>query len=298
MKELIQEYLDYLYLKKNSSSNTLAAYKRDLLKFSLYLEEAYVSDVKEVSFSHIEDYIQRMLSEKRSKATVSRNIVSIKGFFRYLEVSGNIKNNPAGNLKSIKVEYKVPVVLTIKEVETFLEQPDKSDKGIRDKAMLELLYATGIRVSELINLSLDDINLSIGYIQCTDTKNSRTIPINHTCRDSIRNYLDCSRQNLLNKNKTKKDQTCIELFINSRGCKLTRQGFWKIVKGYAESAEINKEITPYMIRHSFACHLVQNGADLKSVQEMMGHESIVSTQVYAKMGNRLNEVYKKAHPRR
>jgi integrase/recombinase XerD len=228
-----------------------------------------------------------------SSATVSRNIASIKAFFLYLLKQGVISEDPSDTLKPPKIEKKAPMVLTVEEVNLLLEQPNgSSPKEIRDKAMLEMLYATGIRVSELISLKVRDVNLSMKFLQCHDNNKERVIPFTNETKDALENYLYHARDAMC-----KEEQEV--LFTNCQGAPMTRQGFWKIIKYYSSKAGIKKDITPHTIRHSFAMHLVNNGADLKSVQEMLGHSDISTTQIYMKANanTKLKEVYEKAHPR-
>ncbi len=297
MTGIIENYLDYLVLNKNTSKNTISAYRRDLLRLHKYLVVEQVKEYKEAQYSHIAGYITSLQSAGMANASISRNIAAMKGFFKYLELNRLVMVNPINNIRAVKVEAKLPVIMTIEEVELFLNQPNDSFKGVRDKAMLEVLYATGIRASELVGLSLGDVNLSMGFIQCDDGKKQRIIPIGKLCKQSLEVYISESRGHYI-KSDDRRDNKSGPLFVNTRGNILSRQGFWKIIKGYANEIGIDKDITPHMLRHSFACHLIQNGADLKSVQEMMGHESIISTQVYTKVGeHKLKEVYLKAHPR-
>lgn len=295
MLSLTDKFLEYLQLNKNMSDSTVQSYRRDLTKFQKFLVSSNVREFNQVTFVHLMDYLNFLKEAGMSNATISRNVAALRGFFSYLFSNRFITVNPAENLKPTKCEVKVPVVMTIEEVESFLAQPGGTMKGLRDKAMLELLYATGIRASELINLSLSDVNLALGFINCHSGKKQRVIPLGHICIDSLRIYMEEARCGMI-----KDDAKLGEgpLFVNTRGNGMTRQGFWKIVKAYGKMAEIDKDITPHMLRHSFACHLIQNGADLRSVQEMMGHENIVSTQVYTKItSHRLKDVYKNSHPR-
>ena len=228
-----------------------------------------------------------------STATVSRNIASIKAFFLYMLKQGEIQEDPSESLKPPKIEKKVPVILSIEEVNLLLEQPSgTSPKEVRDKAMLEVLYATGIRVSELINLKVADVNLAMNFLQCHDNNKDRVIPFTNETREALDNYLHNARSTMCREEQE-------YLFINCQGTPMTRQGFWKIIKYYSAKAGIKKDITPHTIRHSFAMHLVSNGADLKSVQEMLGHSDISTTQIYLKNNAniKLKEVYEKAHPR-
>lgn len=297
MLNLADNFLKELQINKNASDSTIRSYGRDLNRLHLFLNEKGLNSYTEIQYSHLVLFFDTLRQENISESSITRSIASIRGFFKYLELNQLIRMNPMNNIKSIKIKQQMPVVLTLEEVDSFLSQPDGSPKGKRDKAMLELLYASGIRASELVKLSLSDINLSLGFVKCFDGKRERIIPIGKTCRKSLEIYLNEARSSFL-KTQSDIDQSITPFFVNTRGSQLTRQGFWKIVKSYAKSANINKEISPHILRHSFGCHLVQNGADLKSVQEMMGHESIISTQVYAKIGeHKLKEVYLKAHPR-
>ena len=293
MLQKIDEFVNYLTNVKRSSANTVASYKRDLNKLYNYLKSIDVTDVSKVTGTNLNSYILQLEKQGMSTATVSRNIASIKAFFLYLLKQGVISEDPTDVLKPPKIEKKTPVILTTDEVNLLLEQPKgTSPKDIRDKAMLELLYATGIRVSELINLKLKDVNLSLDYIQCHDGNKDRVIPFTKETKVALQDYIDNARVALC-----RDDQDY--LFTNCQGSPMTRQGFWKIIKYYSGKAGIKKDITPHTIRHSFAMHLVNNGADLKSVQEMLGHSDISTTQIYVKANanTKLKEVYEKAHPR-
>ncbi len=293
MLQRIDEFVDYLTNVKRASKNTIASYKRDLVKLNNYLTDSGCQDIVHVTSTNLNSYVLMVEKQGMSTATVSRNIASIKAFFLYLLKQGVISEDPSETLKPPKIEKKAPVILTIEEVNLLLEQPNgTAPKDIRDKAMLELLYATGIRVSELINLKVKDINLSMNFLQCHDDNKERVIPFTNETKEALEEYL-----------KNARDAMCKEeqeyLFTNCQGSPMTRQGFWKIIKYYSAKAGIKKDITPHTIRHSFAMHLVNNGADLKSVQEMLGHSDISTTQIYAKANanTKLKEVYEKAHPR-
>ncbi len=293
MLQKIDEFVEYLTNVKKSSKNTIASYKRDLVKLYHYLEAFGYNGWEDVTGTNLNSYILMIEKNGMSSATVSRNIASIKSFYLYLLKQGIIKEDPSDTLKPPKIEKKAPVILTIEEVNLLLSQPDgDTPKEIRDKAMLELLYATGIRVSELIGLQLSDVNLSMNYIQCHENGKDRVIPFTNETKEALEKYLETSREVLC-----KEDQGY--LFTNCQGDPMTRQGFWKLIKYYSTKAGIKKDITPHTIRHSFAMHLVSNGADLKSVQEMLGHSDISTTQIYlrATANTRLKEVYEKAHPR-
>lgn len=293
MLQKIDEFVDYLTNVKKSSANTIASYKRDLNKLYNYLISVDITDVNKVTGTNLNSYILQIEKQGMSTATVSRNIASIKAFFIFLLKQGVISEDPSEVLKPPKIEKKAPVILTTEEVNLLLEQPNgTTPKDIRDKAMLELLYATGIRVSELINLKLKDVNLSLDYIQCRDGNKDRVIPFTKETKAALEDYINNARMALCTD-----DQEV--LFTNCQGFPMTRQGFWKIIKYYSGKAGIKKDITPHTIRHSFAMHLVNNGADLRAVQEMLGHSDISTTQIYLKANanTKLKEVYEKAHPR-
>ncbi|MCM1273018.1 MAG: site-specific tyrosine recombinase XerD [Clostridium sp.] len=291
MKEHIENYIQYLNTVKHSSVNTMASYKRDLLKLDSYLMTQGIHEPGNVSQTDLSGYIFSLEKQEMSSATISRNIASIKSFFVYLLKQRIISSDPSEQLKPPKIEKKSPETLNIEEVSLLLEQPSKSTpKEIRDKAMLELLYATGMRVSELISLKLEDVNLSMNYILCRDANKERVIPIENAAKAALENYISTARDGMCEGSEY--------LFTNLKGSQMTRQGFWKLIKSYAKKAGINKDITPHMIRHSFASHLVTNGADLKAVQEMLGHSDISTTQIYLRSRrSKIKEEYDKAHPR-
>ena len=288
----LQAYERYLTTEKHASANTVSSYMRDLRQFASY---AAVRQLKaeDVTQTNISTYLDFLSGQGKSPATVSRSLASIKGFFTYL-ISQNVReDNPALHIATAKAEKKLPQVLTGKEVERLLAQPKCTDmKGYRDKAMLELLYATGIRVTELISLDITDVNLAGSFIRCESKGKERIIPLYPAAVDALAVYM----QNIRPKMIADIDETA--LFVNVSGDRMSRQGFWKIVKSYQEKAHIDKDITPHTLRHSFATHLLENGADLHSIQEMMGHSDISSTQVYAQLVKQhLKSVYNKAHPR-
>ncbi len=291
MEHDVENYIQYLTDVKKSSQNTIQSYRRDLVKMLDYLESNGVKDLSEVNTTLLRSYVLYMEDEKKSSATVSRSIASIRSFFIYLLENGRVKGNPTEGLKPPKVEKKAPEILSIEEVNLLLEQPSgDTPKEIRDKAMLELLYATGLRVSELISLKMSDINLSLNYIECHDRTKSRIIPIENAAKYALNRYITEIRPSMCADSEY--------LFTNIKGDMMSRQGFWKVLKSYAKKAGINKDITPHMIRHSFATHMVINGADLVSLQEMLGHSDISTTQMYLKgKSSKLKEVYDKAHPR-
>lgn len=287
----IDNYINYLVDVKKSSQNTVQSYRRDLVKMMDYMHENGVSEVRDVNTTLLRSYVLFMEDQKKSSATVSRSIASIRSFFIYLLERGLVTGNPTEGLKPPKVEKKAPETLTIEEVNLLLDQPSgDTPKEIRDKAMLELLYATGLRVSELISLKVSDVNLSLNYIECHDRTKSRIIPIENAAKHALSIYISDIRPNMCADSEY--------LFTNVKGEMMSRQGFWKVLKSYAKKAGIEKDITPHMIRHSFATHMVINGADLASLQEMLGHSDISTTQIYLKVKpSKLKEVYDKAHPR-
>ena len=287
-----QEYERYLAEEKKVASNTLSSYLRDIRQFLHWLEGAGKLP-EQVKQSDVESYTQFLSSEGKSAATVTRSLASLKSFYSFLIRQGVVEVNPARGLSPAKVERKLPQILTSKEVELFLEQPDASDaKGCRDRAMLELLYATGIRVSELIGLNMDHINLSAAFIRCSGRDRERIIPLYPAAVRALSDYIEHVRPQMIEH----PDEQA--LFVNMSGERMSRQGFWKLIKYYQEKAGIQKEITPHTLRHSFAAHLLENGADLRSIQEMLGHADISSTQIYTHVvKHQLKDVYQKAHPR-
>lgn len=293
MEREVQEYISYLHNVKHTSNNTEMSYKRDLLKVCHFMQERGINSATAVKEQDLKAYIHVLEEQKLAAATVSRNIASIKAFFLYLFSEGKIQNDAALCLKAPKIEKKMPEILTMDEVSALLEQANgDSPKEIRDKAMLELLYATGIRVTELISLKVSDVNLPMHFIMCRDPHKERMIPFGTQAHDALERYLGGVRAEMV------EDKSSEILFANCSGKPMSRQGFWKLIKFYAKKAGITADITPHTLRHSFAAHLVENGADLKSVQEMLGHSDISTTQIYANMNhNRIREVYAKAHPR-
>jgi len=289
----IELFMNYLIDNKELSENTLESYKRDIRQFEIYLMEHSLS-LEKVTKTIIITYLIALQKSGKATSTISRNLASIRCFYQFMQNARYIDTDPSANLESPKVEKKLPAVLTKREVELLLEQPVPEDsKGARDKAMLELLYATGIRVSELISLDIVDIDINVGLIVCRSSEfKSRTIPLGNVAIKYLKIYLSEFRRKLCS------DEGNTTLFVNFHGQKMTRQGFWKIIKYYTAKAKINKIITPHTLRHSFAVHLIENGADLQTIQEMLGHSDISTTQVYSKFNkNRLKEVYSKTHPR-
>jgi len=293
MEALVQEFVDFLEKDKRLSLNTLQSYRRDIEQYFSYLHEINLHNIANTNKTTVITYLLYLQKKGRATSTISRNLASIRSFYQYISKCKLIDHDPTAELESPKVEKKLPQILSPEEVELLLEQPQCVDlKGYRDKAMLELLYATGIRVSELIQLDIEDLNIDMAYIRCCKGTRERMIPIGSMAINALKEYLSKSRP-LLVQNEDEK-----ALFVNINGSRLTRQGFWKIIKQYKNQAKINKDITPHTLRHSFAAHLLENGADLRSIQEMLGHSDISSTQVYAQIAkNRIKEIYKKTHPR-
>jgi integrase/recombinase XerD len=257
------------------------------------LSDSGIKDAALATKTTILSYLLSLQKKGKASSTVSRTLASLRSFYIFMMQNGRISANPTSNLEAPHVEKKTPQILAGAEVELLLRQPCETDnKGIRDKAMLELLYATGIRVSELISLDITDINIPMSFIRCRGGKKERIIPMGNKAKEALNNYIKNSRPYMI------KDENEIALFVNCGGMRLSRQGFWKLIKHYRNEAGIQAEITPHTLRHSFAAHLLENGADLHSIQEMMGHSDISSTQVYSKlMNSKLKDVYAKAHPR-
>ena len=293
MTDYIADYRTWLQEEKHASDNTLSSYLRDINQFKTWLLGAGSPDLRRVKKDTINEYMLYLSGAGKSPATITRCTASLKSFYAYMLGRGAVKTNPAKNVAALKVERKCPEILTSKEVELFLEQPKCVDeKGYRDHAMLELLYATGIRVSELIGLDVGDVNLAGGFIRCRSKTRERIIPLYRTAIKALRDYITDIRPRII----SGPDEQA--LFVNMNGGRMSRQGFWKIIKYYQEKAGISKDITPHTLRHSFAVHLLENGADLRSIQEMLGHADISSTQIYAHIIKKhLKDVYQKAHPR-
>ncbi len=292
MEKQIKLFLDFLQNDKKLSDNTLQSYKRDIVQFMEYTEKNNINYLK-IEQEDIQKYLKSLEKLNKKTSTISRNLASIRSFYQYLLRTKKVKIDPTESIGSPKIEKKAPSVLSAQEVELLLEQPKNVDlKGIRDKAMLEFAYATGMRVTEIISLYLEDVNIEEGYVVCKNGSRQRNIPLGSLSLEALKEYIKNARPILV------KDEKVKELFVNINGKKLTRQGFWKIVKYYKEQAHITKDITPHVLRHSFATHLLQNGADLKAIQTMLGHSDISSTQVYMQFQNEnLKNIYQKAHPR-
>ena len=293
MLDLVSAYENYLTKIKRASTNTIASYMRDIRQFAGWLRQSENVDVIDATQLNISSYMTHLESEGRSGATISRCLASLKNFYSYVVSSGFLEQTPVTEIKVERGEKKLPQILTGREIELLLAQPVCVDaKGFRDKAMLETMYATGIRVTELIDLNIGDVNLDVGIIKCAGAKKSRAIPLYPAALNALRTYVESVRSMMLADPEEK------ALFVNVNGVRMSRQGFWKILKHYQASAHIEKEITPHTLRHSFAVHLLENGADIGSVQELMGHSDVSSTQMYTQMiNNKLKSVYAKFHPK-
>lgn len=294
MDAYVQEFINYLSAERGLAQNTLESYGRDLRQFQAFLVNEHLDLVKQANRAAIFSYLQNLQLKGRAVSTISRNLAAIKSFYQFLVREKYIDKDPSANLESPKLEKRLPKILSVAEVEELLKQPNSFlPTGMRDRAMLELLYATGIRVSELISLNISDVNLDMGYLKCYGKgAKERIVPVGSIAVKCVQEYINKGRPKLI---RTYDEPA---LFVNHHGNRLTRQGFWKIIKKYAQEAHINKDITPHTLRHSFATHLLENGADLRSVQEMLGHADISTTQIYTHVTrNHLKEVYDKTHPR-
>ncbi|UQZ32499.1 site-specific tyrosine recombinase XerD [Paenibacillus sp. PK3_47] len=295
MKSHLQPFMQYLTVDKGLSSSTLESYGRDVTQFLEFAEERGAASLEDIRRTHIVQYLASLRGAGRATATVNRNTVSLRAFFHYLLRERLIMQDPTLDMEMIKPSKKPPMILTIEEIERLLAAPDEgTPQGSRDKAMLELLYATGIRVSELISLNVEDVQTELKYARCTGASGKeRVVPIGAIAAGSVAVYTAGMRDKLLRGNPDEQ-----ALFLNSLGGRLTRQGFWKIIKKYAREASIEQDITPHTLRHSFAAHLLEGGADLRSVQQMLGHSDISTTQIYSGIARRnMKEVYESHHPR-
>ena len=292
MEKQVKLFLDFLKDDKKVSDNTLQSYRRDTEKYEKYIADNKINYLKATQDTILE-YMDYLREENKKESTISRSLASIRSFYQYLVRAKKIKKDPTMTIESPKISKRVPSILTSKEVELLLDQPKDVDlKGTRDKAMLEFAYATGMRVTEMISLDIDDVKIEEGYVVCRDRNKSRNIPLGSMSLKALKEYIEDARPYLI------RDENEEALFVNVNGTRLTRQGFWKIVKYYKEQAHIEKDITPHVLRHSFATHLLQNGADLKAIQTMLGHSDISSTQVYMQFQDPgIKSEYKKAHPR-
>ena len=292
MDKQIKLFLEFIQKDKKLSENTLQSYRRDIMQYETYLDENKLNYTK-ITNADMKKYLAHLQEIGKKSSTVSRNLASLRSFYQLLLKNKKIKKDPTDNIQSPKIDNKAPSILSSQEIELLLEQPKDIDlKGIRDKAMLEFAYATGMRVTEIISLNVEDVNLEEGYVICKTGSKQRNIPLGSMSLKALIEYVRKARPVLV---KSEREEA---LFVNINGSRLTRQGFWKIVKFYKEQAHITKEITPHILRHSFATHLLQNGADLKAIQTMLGHSDISSTQVYMQFQDEsLKNVYRKAHPR-
>lgn len=293
MKDRLVEFIKYLEESRGLSKNTIDSYSRDLRQFKEYLENHGLIYFKDVTKTTVLTYILSLQNNNKSNATISRCLSSIRALYAYLLSEGITTENPTAQIEAPKTTKKLPSILTLKEVETLINQPDEtSNMGKRDRAMFELLYATGLRVTELVSLNTKDIELDLGYIKCKQLNGtSRVIPFGKMAKKALKEYINDARTDIAIEEES-------AFFVNYFGKRLTRQGFWKIIKRHTKQANIEKSITPHTLRHSFATHLIQNGADIKSVQEMLGHSDISSTQMYLQLSdNKIKDVYKNAHPR-
>ena len=292
MEKQIELFLNFIKNEKKLSDNTFQSYKRDILQYEDYINMNNL-DYKKINEGNIRDYLAYLGDLNKKATTISRHLASIRLFYQYLLKFNKVQEDPTANVQAPKIDKKAPSILTSEEVTLLLNQPKNVDlKGIRDKAMLEFAYATGMRVTEIISLNIDDINFEQGVVNCKARAKTRSIPLGKISLNALKEYVENVRDILI------KDDNEQALFVNINGKRLTRQGVWKIVKFYKEQAHITKEITPHVLRHSFATHLLQNGADLKSIQTMLGHSDISSTQVYMQFqDDSIKNIYRKAHPR-
>jgi len=295
MKRLLQQFIHYLSVERGLARNTLESYERDLTFFLEFLAGQGVDSIEKLTKNNIVQYLSVLNKMGRAPATITRNMVSIRSFCQFLVRERLIAHDPSLHMGLPKPEKRLPKVLSVEEVERLLEAPETSEPGgVRDKAMLELLYATGIRVSELVSLNVGDVNLGVGFVRCTGKgSKERIVPVGRVASEWLDSYIRTMRPRLLKRSKEE-----AALFVNQLGTRLTRQGFWKIIKRYAREARIAKPITPHTLRHSFATHLLENGADLRAVQEMLGHADISTTQIYTHVTKaRMKEIYERTHPR-
>ncbi len=295
MEREIEEYIEHISKNNQKTENTLISYRRDLYKLMTYLcDEIYLEEWRQVTETDLNSYVLHLQMDESAPSTIARYIVSMKAFFEYLQKKGKIEDDPAMNIKSPRHERKVPGIISVENVVKLLTAPDgNSPKQLRDRAMLEMLYATGMKVSELVPIKMMDINLQVGYVSCHTAMHDRIIPFGNEAKQALMRYLKDGRDALID------DGDSEYLFTNLKGTQMSRQGFWKIIKAYARKAGIQEDITPYTLRHSFAAHMISNGADIYAVSEMLGHLDVSATQVYAVFSNsKLRDVYTKSHPRR
>ena len=289
-----EQFVDYLKNNLKKAANTVEAYERDVKEFTSFVAARGIPDVKDVQNTEVVAYLLELKNDGKSAATVNRKLASVRAFYKFMIEKGVVKDDPTSNIKSPRIPRKKLQYLSIEEIDKLLSAPDNSIRGKRDRAILELLYATGIRVTELIEANVEDINLRMGFITCAgEQSKARIIPMGRPARAAMEEYIYDVRDKLLRDNK--KDNA---LFLNYYGQRITRQGLWKILKAYGEKTGLEHRLTPNIIRNSFAVHMIQNGADLKSLQELLGHEDITATQIYLTVTeNRIKDVYDKTHPR-
>ncbi|WP_235962240.1 site-specific tyrosine recombinase XerD [Jeotgalicoccus meleagridis] len=294
LKAYINEYLSYLKIERGLSDASISSYRQDLNQYNNYLTEKNVTSVKSITTETLVTFLQFLSIEGKSNKTIRRMQSTLRNFHQFLQLEQVSETNPALRLSTPKMEKDLPVVLTIEEMETLLASPDSSTQGKRDKVIMELFYASGLRVSELINLRLSDLNLAMGFIHVYGKGDKeRIVPTTEYVSELLESYISNERISLL------KDENIDTLFLTNRGKGFTRQGLWKTIKKYVALSGIRKNITPHTFRHSFATHLIENGADLRAVQEMLGHSDISTTQVYTQISaSKIREMYKQFHPRK
>lgn len=293
----LQNFITYLKEEKKTAANTCEAYERDLKAFTGFLKKRGITDVTCATAADVAAYLLELKNTGKSKATTNRRLSSLRAFYKYLLKQGEIEENPTEDIKSPRIEKRELDYLTIEEVETLLDAPDDSVKGIRDKAILEVMYATGVRVSEVIELKMKDLNLRMGFLTLNGAHGrARIVPIGALARKALERYILESRPVLMKEKFTDGPES--PLFVNYVGEAFSRQGFWKLMKQYGKQVGLEDRLSPHILRTSFAVHMVQNGADLKSLQELMGHEDIMATRIYLSVTkNRIKDVYDRTHPR-
>ncbi|GGD00174.1 site-specific tyrosine recombinase XerD [Pontibacillus salipaludis] len=294
MEDERKDFLHYLKIERGLSQNTLMSYERDLTQYVTFLQKnTEISDVRVITRTHIMQYLHHLNDLNRSQSTIARTLSSVRAFHQFLVREQLAQSDPSLHIETPKKERKLPKILSMKEVDALLAMNAQDALSIRNKAMLEMLYATGLRVTELVSLKVSDLHLTMGFVRCLGKgSKERIIPLGNMAKNSVEIYLSSSRSELVKQNQTD------ELFVNHHGRPLSRQGFWKILKAVAKEVGVEKEITPHTLRHSFATHLLENGADLRAVQEMLGHADISTTQIYTHVSKaRLTDIYRSYHPR-
>ncbi|MBL7151570.1 MAG: site-specific tyrosine recombinase XerD [Candidatus Omnitrophica bacterium] len=294
MKELIDVFLDYLSVERGLSSNTITSYHRDLDFYTDFLDNRRPGSFNKASRNDITNFMFSQKDKGIAPNSIARRLAAIRMFHRFLVREKILKDDPTNLIESPKLWKKIPQTLSLAEVEKLITRPNiRNRQGMRDRAILETLYATGMRVSEAVNLKLDNVNLDIGFLRCIGKGNKeRIIPLGRKALECIKRYLQAARPHLLDKKESD------FLFLSRFGKKISRQSFWKIIKKYAREARINKSIKPHILRHSFATHLLERGADLRSVQELLGHSNISTTQIYTHVNkDRLKNIHRQFHPR-